>query len=110
MLQLTPEGIDMSFNSLLINTVIIKNETFTTSGEPAAAVQTSEKARIEYKNKIVRDFKGEEKLSEARIFLKANTVAVPESLIIYDGREHTILSLTKAQDAHKIHHIEIYVR
>lgn len=101
----------MSYDALLINTSIIYNITNDKWGARSEITIPNVKCRIMFGNRIVRDFRGEEVRSSAKIFYKANAVINPEDHIDVDGsgRKRAVLKILKPQDSTAIHHIEVYV-
>lgn len=104
----------MSFDSLLINKAKAVQVAIGDWGEPEETVGPPLPCRIMYGNRLVRDYKGEEVLSAAKLFFK------PEHLIFShedklklddDGFDfnHPILKITKPQDSVKIHHAEVWI-
>ncbi len=100
----------MSYASLLINTVVVVNQPLDKWGEPAGPPSlTTERGRIEYVRRVLRIGKGEEVVASALVMLKRNTVAVAQSQLRFDGADHPILTLERAQDGTGVHHYEALV-
>lgn len=100
----------MGFSELLINSVDIVNQPLDKWGEPdGAPTITTEKCRIDYENKMVRNLQGEQVMSAALVFLTKDTAATEMSILRFDGRDNAILTFSKLQEADRIHHIEAYV-
>jgi hypothetical protein len=100
----------VSYNALLINTCNIETVTKDKWGSPASTVVvTGENCRINYANKIVRDFKGQEVLSLARVFFKSTVALTEASRLYFDGRWHGIQRIERSQNSVAIHHVEVWV-
>lgn len=104
----------MSFNSLLIDHMKIVSITVDEWLEPTESVSAAIKCRIMYGNIWVKDFKGEDTLSIAKIFCKpANITFDHEDFIQLDdegyAKNHTILKIVKPQNSVHIHHGEIWI-
>jgi len=100
----------MSFNSLLINTVTIRLETKDKWGKIASTVDHAAiPCRIVYKNRIVRNSLGQEVLSSATVYFKTSAPIEEGALIFFEGRWHGIQAITRAQNAHALHHFEVAV-
>jgi hypothetical protein len=100
----------VTYDSLLINTCDIETVTKDKWGKPAStATVTGVTCRITYSNRIVRDFKGQEVLSAAKVFFKAAVALVEGSRLFFDGRWHGILLIDRAQNSTAIHHVEVTV-
>jgi hypothetical protein len=100
----------MSYNSLLLNTCDIETATKDKWGNlTTAPVTAGVKCRIVYANRVVRDFKGQEVLSTARVYFKATAPVTEESRLYFDGRWHGIQTIERNQDGTKIHHLEVAV-
>lgn len=104
----------MSFDSLLPNKCKVKSETPGSWLEPTSITGPKLPCRIEYGNKRIVDFKGEQVLSKACIFFKPSHMTFNEAdKILLDNenfdREHSILLIDKPQNAVAIHHGEVYI-
>jgi len=105
----------MSYNSLLINKVDLVDHTIDPWGEPIDVVTKDVVCRIMYGNKLVRNFAGEQVLSFAKIFLKADqTITHTMEVIITDPdtgtkKEHPIIKIAVPQDSTKRHHREVWI-
>jgi len=100
----------MSLEEFYINEVEIVSQAYDKWGNPdGPETATTEKCRIEYENKMVRNFQGEQVVSTACVFLKKNTIATAQSILRFDGRDNAILTFSKLQESDRIHHIEAYV-
>lgn len=103
------EGI-MAIEELFPDTVEIVDQTLDKWGEPSGAeTVTTERCRIEYENKLVRNFQGEQVVSSAHVFLGKRTVATERSILRFDGRDNPILAFSKLKDSVSLHHIEAFV-
>jgi len=99
----------MSFDALLINTSNLIRLAIEDFGETSETAEADVKCRIEYSNRIVRNFKGEEVVSLAKIFYPPDTDIDELTLVEFDGRRHGILRIDRPQDSKKQHHLEVYV-
>ena len=105
----------MSFDSLLINhakavAVTATDKWMETTGVAGSAL----KCRIMYGNRLIRDYKGEEVLSAAKLFFKPGDVTFShEDKLQLDieayGFNHPILKITKPQNSVHIHHAEVWI-
>lgn len=84
-------------NAYLVDTVIIKSQVKDKWGSVSETTQKTVKARIDYRMKLVRNAKGEEEVSSARVTV-ANQVLTYDDLINFDSRDHTILAIEKMKD------------
>lgn len=99
----------MSYNGLLPNTVDLIQVVTDKWGKKTETIQAGEKCRIEYANRMVRNFGGEVVLSSARIFFQRTANLSQTTRIRYGGYDHSLIRLDKPQNATQIHHIEVYV-
>lgn len=100
----------MSYLSLLPNTVQLVLMAPDTMNRVTRSVVATEKARIEYTDKLFRMPQGEYIRSVACVFLTAKSVVRQEHLICFGGRDYSIIELRREQGATKLHHIEAWVR
>ncbi len=101
----------MSYNSLLINTSDILRRTFDKWGEVTATTTLADQpCRIMYDTRLMRDFKGEEVISAAKLFYKYDQTIDHQDLVKFDDLEHAIIIIKKPQDASQIHHLEVWVK
>ena len=107
----------MSFDSLLINHMKVAQVTFDTWGEPTKIAGPELPCRIMYDTRLMKDYKGEEVLSAAKIFCKPEHITFEHEdqlqlsldIPIY-GIDHPIIIIKKPQNSTKIHHAEIWVK
>lgn len=100
----------MSFQALLINTSDIKIETKDKWGKiVSTTTHAAVRCRIVYKNRIVRNSLGQEVASLATVYYESTAPVVEGALIYFEGRWHGIQSITRAQNAHHVHHLEVAV-
>jgi uncharacterized protein YdeI (YjbR/CyaY-like superfamily) len=99
----------MSFDSLLINTCDLIDKTTVAWSEETETLRAGIVCRIQYGNKWIRSYKGESVLSTALIFFQPTLVIGFQTRVVFDGREHAILNISKPQDSVAIHHLEVYV-
>lgn len=101
----------MSYASLLINTCKIIKRKFDKWGQEKSRTTISDvRCRIEYRNRLVRDDRGEEIVSNAQVFFMPDADIAHKDLLEFDSREHSIILITRSQDSVKIHHLEVDVR
>jgi len=106
---------DMSFNSLLINHMRVAQVTFSTWGEPTKTAGPEIPCRIMYDTRLMKDYKGEEVLSAAKIFCKPEHITFEhEDQLQLDiegyGINHPIITIKKPQNSVNIHHAEVWVQ
>lgn len=104
----------MSFNSLLINKAKVVQSVTGDWGEPAETVGPALPCRIMYGNRLVRDYKGEEVLSAAKLFFKPEhlTFGHEDKLKLDDDGfafNHPIIIIRKPQNSATIHHGEVWI-
>ncbi len=107
----------MSFDSLLINYMMVAQVTFDTWGEPKKIAGPKLSCRIMYDTRLMKDYKGEEVLSAAKIFCKPGDITfehedklqlnldIPKYSI-----DHPIITIKKPQNSVAIHHAEIWIQ
>jgi len=105
----------MSFSSLLINQARVVTMTAVDKWvEPAGAVGPDIPCRIMYGNRLIRDYKGEEVLSVAKLFFKPAHIGFTHNdklqldIEAY-GFDHPILKITMPQNSVHIHHAEVWI-
>lgn len=102
----------MSYEGLLINICTIKRRSFDKWGEEKPTSPTlisNVKCRFMNIIRTIRDYKGEEKVSTGKFFLKKGTVIEHQDLIYFGGRDFAILIVNKPQDSTTHHHTEVWV-
>lgn len=103
----------MSHASLTgVNTITVRNTAVDDWGARTRTLIPNVKARVMFGNKIVRNFKGEEVVSVAKVFPQDKTVDInPTSEIDVDGsgKWRAVLKIAKPQDGVSIHHLEVWV-
>jgi len=104
----------MSYASLLIHKCTrIRRTPIDKWGNYAETATPDIACRIEHGTRMVRDFKGEEVLSSARIFfLSSEDLEPTDRLRFQDGndtRNHGILRIERQSDSANLHHIEVSV-
>lgn len=106
---------EMSFNSLLVNHMKIVQVTAADKWmEPSDAVALTIPCRIMYENRLIKDYKGEEVMSAAKIFCKPEHITFDhEDKIQFDiesyAQDHSIIIVKKPQNSVHIHHAEVWV-
>lgn len=104
----------MSFDSLLINHMKVVQIKVDEWSEPTPTIASKILCRIMYHNKLMRDYKGEEVMSAAKIFCKPEHITFSHEdklqLNIESYRvDHSIIIIKQPQDSVKIHHAEIWI-
>jgi hypothetical protein len=100
----------MSYDGLLINTCTIKRRDFDKWGDVSSTTLVpNQKCRFMRIIKLIRDFKGEEKISVGKFFFKRNAVLEHQDLILFDGIDYAILKINKPQNSITHHHTEVWV-
>ena len=104
----------MSFDSLLINHMKVAQITGDEWSEPTKAVGGAIPCRIMYHNKLIRNYKGEEVLSAAKIFCKPEHITFAhEDKLQLDIEsyqiDHPIIIIKQPQNSTHIHHAEVWV-
>jgi len=108
----------MSFDSLLINHMkVVRITSADEWNEPDEAVGAAIACRIMYDTRLMKDYKGEEVLSAAKIFCKPEHITFEhEDKLQLDldipkyGIEHPIIIIKQPQDSTHIHHAEVWVQ
>ena len=104
----------MSFNSLLINHMKVVQVTFSTWGEPTLDVGVPIPCRIMYDTRLMKNYKGEDVLSAAKIFIKPEHITFEhEDKLQLDiesyANDHPIIIIKKPQNSVAIHHAEVWI-
>jgi len=106
----------MSYAGLLINTVDLIDYTMDIWGETTEVVTPSVKCRIMYANQLIRNFRGEEVTSFAKLFfLKGQALTHTMKVRITDPgdatktTDHPIIKIRQPQDRVKLHHKEAWI-
>jgi len=106
----------MSYNSLLINKVDLIDITLDQWGQPTETITSDVVCRIMYTNKLIRNAQGEEIMSFAKLFFKPDqTINHSMKIRIKDPQNvaktigHSIIKITRPQDAVKLHHNEVWI-
>ena len=104
----------MSFDSLLINHMRVTQVAGGTWGEPTKLAGAVLPCRIMYDTRLMKDYKGEEVLSAAKIFCKPEHITFEhEDQLQLDiesyGINHPIIIIKKPQNSVHIHHAEVWV-
>lgn len=105
----------MSFAGLLINHMKVANVSVDTWLEPTDVVGDALPCRIMYDTRLMKDYKGEEVLSAAKIFCK------PEHILFFHedqlqldiegyAKNHPIIIIKQPQNSVAIHHAEIWIQ
>lgn len=104
----------MSFDSLLINYAKVAQVSVDQWSEPAESIGDAIPCRIMYHNKLMRDYKGEEVMSAAKVFCKPEHITFGhEDKLQLDIEsyqiDHPIIIIKRPQDSVKIHHAEVWI-
>lgn len=104
----------MTYEALLINKAKVVSKTTDKWKEPTATtVREPIPCRVMFRNRRVVDFKGEERLSIAKIFFEPDAAFnfADELQLDVEGYaiNHAILDINKPQDKVKRHHMEVYI-
>ena len=104
----------MSFNSLLINRMKVIQATGDEWSETTDAVGATIPCRIMYDTRLMKNYKGEEVLSAAKVFVKPEHITFEhEDQVQLDiesyGINHPIITIKKPQNSVQIHHSEIWI-
>ena len=104
----------MSFDSLLINHFKVAQIAVDTWSEPSETVSLALPCRIMYENRLIRDYKGEEVLSAAKLFIRPVDITFEhEDKLQLDDEsyaiDHPIIVIRKPQNSVHIHHAEVWV-
>ena len=105
-------GAEMSYDGLLINICTIKHRAFDKWGDEKSTSPTLDlnvKCRFMNIIKLVRDFKGEEKISKGKFFFKKDQTIEHQDLISYESIDYAILIINKPQNSVHHHHTEVWV-
>jgi len=105
----------MSFDGLLINHMRVVDITVGTWLEPTKTPDDSIPCRIMYDTRLMKDYKGEEVLSAAKIFVKPEHITFHhEDQLQFDIEEwkvyHPIIIIKQPQNSVAIHHAEVWVK
>lgn len=96
------------FDAYMTDTVILVKRASSTSWGEASETETSVKARVDWKNRMVRDFKGEQVVSSAVVYLNDTTLNAYDRIKI-DSIERPILSIQKNRAFSKNVILEVYI-
>lgn len=95
---------------LLINTADIKRKSVGAWGkETVAVIAAGAPCRIEYGNRLVRDFHGELVPAHVTVFFPRGTDVRAGDWVSWGGVDHSVLNIERLQDASGEHHVEVYV-
>lgn len=78
-------------------------------GEPAAAVETAVLARVRWRNRVVRDWRGTEVASAAEVLMDDQPDAGQDKLRI-DGEDHVILAVQIVKAFGRVSHYRVLVQ
>lgn len=105
----------MSFDSLLINKMKVAQVSVDQWSEPTDVVGAAIPCRIMYDTRLMKNYKGEEVLSAAKIFVKPEHITFEhEDQLQLDiesyAKFHPIIIIKKPQNSVHIHHAEVWVQ
>ena len=105
----------MSYNGLLINHMKVVSVTIDKWQNKTKAVSAALPCRVMYGNVWVKDFRGQDVLSMAKIFCKPGDITFShEDFIQIDDetylKDHPIAKLIKPQNSIIIHHGEFWIQ
>ena len=105
----------MSFDSLLINHMKVANISVDTWLEPTDVVGDALPCRIMYDTRLMKNYKGEEVLSAAKVFVKPEHILFShEDQIQLDiesyATNHPIIIIKQPQNSVIIHHAEVWIQ
>lgn len=106
----------MSFNSLLIDQMRVVNVTSADEwNEPTETVDAAIPCRIMYDTRLMKDYKGEEVLSFAKIFVRPEHITFEhEDKLRLDieayATDHPIITIKQPQNSVAIHHAEVWIQ
>ena len=99
----------MSYDSLLIHTVDLISKTVGKWNKATETTESDVTCRIMRRVQIIKNNRGEEIASYAKIFFKASQTIGETTRIKIDGREHPVIKIDKPSDSIAIHHVEVWV-
>lgn len=106
----------MSFAGLLINHLKVVQVTAADVWiEPTDTVADAIPCRIMYDTRLMKDYKGEEVLSAAKIFVKPEDITFEhEDQLQLDiegyAKNHPIITIKQPQNSMHVHHAEVWVQ
>lgn len=105
----------MSFDSLLIDHMKAVQITIDNWQRRTTVISDAKPCRIMYDTRLMKNFKGEEVLSAAKIFVKPEHITFEhEDQIQLDietyAKNHPIIIIKKPQNSVAIHHAEVWVQ
>jgi hypothetical protein len=96
------------FNAYMTDQVVLVQKTGDISWGERAEKETTVRARVDFKNRMVRDFRGEQVVSAATVTMQDRPLEAYDRIKI-DGVEHPILSLQKHRAFSKNKILEVNV-
>jgi len=104
----------MSFNGLLINHMKVVQVAKDLWQRSTKTVSAALPCRIMYDTRLMKNFKGEEVHSAAKMFVKPEDITFEhEDQIQLDiesyAINHPIIIIKKPQNSTKIHHVEVWI-
>lgn len=105
----------MSFAGLLIDLLKVVQVTGDEWSEPTEVAGGEIPCRIMYDTRLMKDYKGEEVLSAAKVFIKPEHITFShEDTLQFDieayAIEHPIITIKQPQNSVNIHHAEVWVQ
>jgi len=99
----------MSFNSLLIDTVDIVSKTIDKWQNATESTALSIRCRVMRGTQIVKNNRGEDVVSYAKLFFLPGQTIQFDDRIKIDGAEHPVVKISKISNSNSIHHLEVWV-
>jgi len=105
----------LSFASLLINHMKVVQVTVDVWQKPTKVVGAAIPCRIMYDTRLMKNYKGEDVLSAAKIFCKPEHITFEhEDKLQFDieryKQDHPIIIIKQPQNSVAIHHAEVWVQ
>ena len=105
----------MSFDGLLINHMRVVQIAVSKWLEPTKEPAVSIPCRIMYDTRLMKDYKGEEVLSAAKVFVKPEHITFHhEDQLQFDIEDwkvyHPVIIIKQPQNSVAIHHAEVWVK
>jgi hypothetical protein len=95
---------------MLINTCSLVYQTKNIWGKVTGIIVVPGiKCRIEYGNRLITDWHGEQVLSVATVFFKKGAAVNNDTLVRIDGRDHAVAQILIEQDSFGAHHKEALI-
>jgi hypothetical protein len=107
--QLAASGGMTMLDAYCIDTItLVRSGGYDKWGEPKATTNVVFSGRVERKTKLIQNFKGEQAVSTAMIYIPGDIAVTQEDKLNFDGADHYILNILKIADFRNSHW-EVYV-